>query len=57
MTALVFIIITLLFVIKDECSTKKKRRENQAAAQKRVAAFNECMQKLKDIQTKDHIES
>lgn len=56
MTALVFIIITLLLVIKDEYSMKKKRRENQAVAQKRVAAFNEYMQKLKDIQTKDHRE-
>ena len=53
MTALI-ILIALIVIIADELNTRKKRRNNQAAAQKRVNEFNAYMQKLKDIQEKDH---
>ena len=53
MTTLI-ILIALIAIISDELNTRKKRRENQAAAQKRVNEFNAYMQKLKDIQEKDH---
>ena len=53
MTALI-ILIALIAIIADELNTRKKRLNNQAAAQKRVNEFNAYMQKLKDIQEKDH---
>lgn len=53
MTALI-ILIALIVIIADELNTRKKRRNNQATAQKRVNEFNAYMQKLKDIQEKDH---
>lgn len=52
-TALI-ILIALIFITADELNARKKRRNNQAAAQKRVNEFNAYMQKLKDIQEKDH---
>ena len=53
MTALI-ILIALIAIIADELNTRKKRYNNQAAAQKRVNEFNAYMKKLKDIQEKDH---
>ena len=55
MTALI-ILIALIVITADELNTRKKRLNNQAAAQKRVNEFNAYMQKLKDIQEKDHRE-
>ena len=55
MTALI-ILIALIAIIADELNTRKKRRNNQAAAQKRVNEFNAYMKKLKDIQKRDYRE-
>ena len=56
MTALIFIIITLFLVLKDEYDIYKKRWENQDAAKKHIEEFNKYMQKLNEIKTKDHRE-
>ena len=53
MTALI-ILIALIAIIADELNTRKKRSNNQVAAQKHVNEFNAYMKKLKDIQEKDH---
>lgn len=48
------LIITVLMILKDNFDTKKKWRENQAAARNWTESFNEYMQTLKDIQGKDY---
>ena len=54
-TALI-ILIALITIFADELNTHKKRCNNPAAVQKHVNEFNAYMQKLKDIQEKNHIE-
>lgn len=54
MIAFLFIIITVLMILKDEFDTKKRQRENQSAAQNWIESFNEHMQVLKDIKEKDY---
>lgn len=53
MTALI-ILIALVAIIADELDTRKKRRNNRAAAQKRISEFNKAMEQLKRIQETDY---
>lgn len=54
MTMLFYIVLTIIFIVKDELDMRKKRRENWAASQKRVKRWNENMQKLKELQNKSY---
>lgn len=54
MTALIIILISIAVIIADELDTRKKRRNNRAAAQKRINEFNKAMKQLKRIQETDY---
>lgn len=47
-------IITALLIIADEHDTRKKYKQNQDDAQKRVQTWSENMKQLKELQNKKH---
>lgn len=54
MITLLVMLLTLLFVLKDEHNINRERQKNQDKARADVARFNSTMQKLKELQEKDY---
>lgn len=56
MTVLLFMLLTLIIIAKDEYNINESKKKNDKTADESMRSFRETMDKLREIREKDHRE-